>query len=355
MKNSITSICIKPNATILQSLKKLGESANKCLIVINNNKKFLGTISDGDIRRDILKNKNFLNTIKNIYNPKSKFIYEKKYSSKKAKDLLTNFKIPILPVLDSKKKPKKYFTLFDFYPTQKDTKNYKKNSILIMAGGDGKRLHPFTSILPKPLIPVKNKPVIVHIMNLFKSKDFSKFIISINKKDKVLKSYLNELSNIYDIEIIQETKKLGSAGVLKRLENIKNDLFVINCDCLFNIELNQLLSFHKDNNNEMTLVAAVKQTNIPYGVCEINEKKGILKNMIEKPKKNYVVNTGFYICKPSMLKHLPKNKINFGMDLVIKNLLSKKKKIGIFPISGKDWKDTGNWTNYFDKIKNLNT
>ena len=114
MKKTITSIFIKPEATIIQSLKKLGKSGNKCLIVIDNKKKFLGTISDGDIRRDVLKNKNFNKNIKNIYNKKSKFILEKNYSSKKVRELLTNFKIPLLPVLDNKKRPKKYFTLFDF-------------------------------------------------------------------------------------------------------------------------------------------------------------------------------------------------------------------------------------------------
>ncbi len=352
MKKTITSIFIKPEATIIQSLKKLGKSGNKCLIVIDNKKKFLGTISDGDIRRDVLKNKNFNKNIKNIYNKKSKFILEKNYSSKKVRELLTNFKIPLLPVLDNKKRPKKYFTLFDFYSPNKINKNDKNNSILIMAGGEGKRLLPFTSFLPKPLIPIKNKPAIIHIMNLFKSKNFSKFIISINKKDKILKSYLNELSSIYNFSIIEESTKLGSAGALKNIENVEDDLFIINCDCLFNFDVNQLLSFHKENNNVMTLVAAVKNINIPFGVCEIDEKKGILKNMVEKPNKNYVANTGFYVCKPSLLKNLPK-KNNFGMDLVIKNLLIKRKKIGIFPINEKDWRDTGNWTNYFDSIKNL--
>ena len=194
-----------------------------------------------------------------------------------------------------------------------------------MAGGEGKRLHPFTSILPKPLIPIKNKPIISHIMNFFKSKNFSKFMISINKKDKVLKSYLNEQSSLYDFHFIEEKKRLGTAGVLKKLSNINEDFFIINCDCLFNLDLNQLLSFHQENKNDITLVAAVKDINIPYGVCEMNTKQSILKNMIEKPKKSFVVNTGFYVCKPTLFKFLP-SKAQFGMDLVINRLLSYKKK-----------------------------
>ena len=352
MKKSIRSIFIKHNATILQSLKKLGNSGNKCLIVTDDKKKFLGTITDGDIRRDILKNKNFSKTIENIYNKKSKFMYSNNFSSKKAKELLTKFKIPILPVIDKKRNPKKYFTLFDFYSIKKDMNRERSNPILIMAGGEGKRLLPFTSFLPKPLIPIKNKPAVVHIMNLFKSKNFSKFIFSINYNDKVLKSYLNELSNIYNISLIQENTRLGSAGALKKLQNIKDDLFIVNCDTIFNFNVLQLLSFHRENNNEITLVAAVKKFDVPFGVCNIDEKKGILKNMIEKPSKNYVVNTGLYVCKPSLLKKLP-NKTKFGMDLVIRSLLNKNKKIGIYPINEKDWQDTGSWTSYFESMKRL--
>ncbi len=350
MKKSISSICVNFESTILHALRKLSKSANKCLIVVNNKKKFLGTISDGDIRRDILKNKNFSKSIKDIYNTKSTFMYQEDFTPKRVKEILSNMRLPILPILNKQKKPINYYSIYDLSPPEKKNKNSRINQIIIMAGGEGKRLHPFTSILPKPLIPIKNKPIISHLMNFFKSKNFSQFTISINKKDKVLKSYLNELSSLYDLRLIEEKQRLGTAGVLKKLDRIREDFFIINCDCLFNIDLSQLLSFHQENKYDITLVAAVKDINIPYGVCEMNSKQSILKNMIEKPKKSFVVNTGFYVCKPTLFKFLP-NKANFGMDLVINRLLSKKRKVGVFPINGKDWKDVGNWTDYLNNIQ----
>ena len=97
----------------------------------------------------------------------------------------------------------------------------EKNLVMIMAGGQGKRLQPLTSILPKPLIPVKGKPVLIHIMDLFKSNGFKNFSISINKKHKVLKSYLNELRKIYNFNYLEEHSPLGTAGALKKIKNVK--------------------------------------------------------------------------------------------------------------------------------------
>ena len=109
MKKSISSICVNFESTILHALRKLSKSANKCLIVVNNKKKFLGTISDGDIRRDILKNKNFSKSIKDIYNTKSTFMYQEDFTPKRVKEILSNMRLPILPILNKQKKPINYY------------------------------------------------------------------------------------------------------------------------------------------------------------------------------------------------------------------------------------------------------
>ena len=219
-----------------------------------------------------------------------------------------------------------------------------------MAGGKGKRMQPFTSILPKPLIPVKGKPVIIHIMNLFKSDGFSKFFISINNKNNVLSSYLSELRKMYNLDLIKETKPLGSAGALKKIGKLKLPFFIVNCDSLLKIKPMQLLNFHNENKNDLTIVAALKEFNIPYGVCEINKKNGRLININEKPKKFVIANSGMYVIEPRVLEYLPK-KNSFGMDEFIQILIKKKKKIGVFPIKDSDWKDTGNWFDYMKAIR----
>ena len=177
-------------------------------------KKYLGTITDGDLRKSILVNKNFTLKIQSVYNSNSIFLTKKKFNKKLANELIQKNNITLIPIVNDKFKVIDYFNIFKNKISKKII--YKKNQILIMAGGKGKRLQPFTSILPKPLIPIKEKPVLIHIMNIFKKDGFKNFLISINKNDKVLKSYLNILEKIYNLDCIEESKPLGTAGALKK-------------------------------------------------------------------------------------------------------------------------------------------
>ena len=176
MKIRISQMLIYPDETVVNVLKKLNETGERCLIVINKNKKFLGTITDGDIRKSILKKEGYLSSIKKIYNRKAAFIFKSKFNQSIAESILRKKKHILLPILDRNFKPVDFFTI---YGSRSKGSEIPDNIILIMAGGKGKRMQPFTSILPKPLIPVKGKPVIIHIMNQFKSEGFSKFLVSI--------------------------------------------------------------------------------------------------------------------------------------------------------------------------------
>ena len=347
MKIRISQMIIKPEITVINALKKLSKTGERCLIVVNDNKKFLGTITDGDIRKSILKKESYSSSIKKIYNRKAAYILKSKFNQNIAERVLRKKKHILLPILDKKMKPVDFFTIYD--SKRKEIK-LNKNIILIMAGGKGKRLQPFTSILPKPLIPVKGKPVILHIMNMFKSGGFNKFYISINNKNNVLKSYLSEMSKMYNLSFLKENNPLGSAGALKKIIKIKETFFVVNCDGLLKLSPNQLLNFHKENKNDLTLVAALKKFSVPYGVCEVNKLNGKLNKMEEKPQKNVIANAGLYICEPKIFKYLPAKK-SFGMNELIKNLLRKKRKVGVFPIKDTDWQDTGNWLDYMSVIK----
>ena len=123
---------------------------------------------------------------------------------------------------------------------------------------------------------------------------------------KVLKSYLSQLKSNYELDFIEENTPLGTAGALKKISKVKKPFFIVNCDNLFKINPKDLLNFHNENKNSLTLVASIKKFNIPYGVCTINKKKGRLLKMEEKPAQSVLANTGFYICEPSVLNCLPK-------------------------------------------------
>lgn len=342
-EKNLKKILVDSSKSVLDTLKLLNNSKEKCLIVVNKKKTFLGTITDGDIRRAVIKTKQFNTNISKMYRKNAYSVSFNKIKKKQILEKIKKKKYTIVPVLNKNKQPINYFSF-------KESNDLKiKNEIcpvMIMAGGLGKRMQPFTSILPKPLIPINGKPVIIHIMNMFKKFGFNKINISLNYKSNILKSYLNELKKVFSINFYEEKKPLGTAGILKKVKFTSQNFFLINCDGLFNINLTRLFEFHKENKNDLTIVASLKNFNIPYGVCVLG-KKGLLKIIKEKPSESFIANTGFYLCSKKILNNLPMKK-KFDMDELIKKLIKDKKKISVFPIKDKDWKDTGNWSSYFD-------
>ena len=343
---SIKKILINQDDTILNAMKKMNKTGHVNLLVIDKFKKLKGTITDGDIRRNLLKDNNLKKKLNSIYN--KKYFYLKK--NQKLTDKMNNFimrnKHVIIPIVNHKKIPVSYISFNE--KLNNKNKKFEPNRIVIMAGGIGTRMRPFTDILPKPLVPLKGKPMILSIMDNFKKYNFNDFTITLNKKEKILDIFLNQFKNNYSFDYFKETKPLGTAGCLKKM-NFKNDFFLINCDTYININLQNLLKFHKSSKSLLTMVASIKSLNLSFGEC-ILDNNGKLKKILEKPKKNYLTNTGLYIMRPDIKNYLPK-KNNFGMDDVISSLLKSKKKISVFPIPNDAWKDTGSWTDYLNTFK----
>lgn len=349
MKN----INILTNITIKQAMKKLSNTSQKCLIVVNKENKLLGTITDGDLRRALLKGNKLTNFISSIYNKKPIYVNHKNISYEYVKKILTVNKINLVPVVDNKKNVLNYITLENIITTHKK-KTIKKLDIpvVIMAGGKGTRLEPFTKILPKPLIPIKNKPIIQHIIDNFYSFGLKNFYLTVNYKSLILKAFFAESKMKYKVNFVEESKPLGTAGSLLLLKNkIKKSFIVTNCDTLIDIDINMLYKFHLKNKFDLTLVASTKEVTIPYGKCIINNE-GNLDYIDEKPKLNYLVNTGMYIINPKILDIIPKDKIYHITDL-IKDIKKEGKQVGIYPIEEKSWNDVGVWNEYFKVEKNF--
>lgn len=341
MKN-ISKIFISENELLYNAILQLNKTGTRCLFVIGKSKIFKGTLTDGDIRRYIVKDKNFNVRISKIYNKKPFFVYENKISNNsKLENFFKKNKSLIVPVLNTKKVPINYLPFI-----KKEVSKKLDNLVLIMAGGQGSRLKPYTDILPKPLIPINNKPMILNILDKFKKSDFNNFLITIKKNDKILESYLSQFSNKYKLEYFKEATQLGTGGCLKKIKNQKNPFFMINCDSFVTINPKRILNTHIETKSILTMVVCLKSYQVPYGECEVT-KKGFLKDISEKPSKKLMTNVGMYLLSPEIKKYLPKHK-SFGMDLLIKKLLKLKKRICIFPIKEDEWKDTGNWNDYFE-------
>lgn len=345
---------ILDNSTIRSAIILLNKQKIKTLIVVDKNRKLLGSITDGDLRRGMLKKNSISSPIKKIYNKKTIYLDNKqKVNSKEIINIFNKNNINIIPVVNSSKKIIKILNIDQYEKTKIKEKKINKINIpvCIMAGGKGSRLKPFSVILPKPLIPYKGQTVIENIIDHLEKYKVENIFVSINFKKEIIKSYLKEVLPKKKIKFIEEKQFLGTCGSLSHFKNknIKSCL-VINCDTLLNIEFNELINYHNKFSYDLTLVGAIKKTVIPYGILELDQEKLDLKKMEEKPSKKYLVNTGAYILNKRIIKLIPKDKkFNFN-DLVDKIKLTKNLRIGVYPINEKNWIDLGTWKEYEKNI-----
>jgi dTDP-glucose pyrophosphorylase len=338
---TFTNLLISNKTKIKDAFKKISSGGQKCLVVSNKLGILEGTISDGDLRKSIINKKKLNQSILNIYN-KDPFYVTKNFNNESIKKIFIKKKYDLIPVVDKKKKILDVLTWEKIFKNKKKIKKLK-NIVIIMAGGEGTRLDPFTRVLPKPLIPIKNKTIIEHILDEFKKNGLNNFYVSINYKGSILKSFLEEFKTSNKIKYLEEKKPLGTIGALKLLREKTNEpILIANCDSLVKANYYDLINFHKKNSYDLTIIVSAKEYSIPYGTCVINGN--LLEKIIEKPKFNFFTNTGMYIISKELIKLVPSRKI--GAIEFINICKQRKKKIGVFPIDDSLWVDIGQWTEF---------
>lgn len=351
--NNFKNHCISNSLSIYQSLKILKKTGDRCLLIINKKNNLLGTLTDGDLRTALMKGANLKSSIKNLFNKKPKYILEKQINDRiLIKKLLIEYSIDILPVL----KNKKIIRVIRWVEFFSDDINKNKINIdaIIMAGGKGTRLAPFTNVLPKPLIPINNKPLISIILDNLKKGNVREYWFCINYKWQIIKSYLSSTENKININYIKEKKPLGTVGALGLIPKtrISENFILTNCDVLLDNDIKPLIDFHTSRKADLTIVVAKKIFKMPYGACKISQTKSLLK-INEKPIHSYMINTGFYILNKKILKYIKKDKY-LDMNELIKILKKNKKKILCYSIEESDWADFGVWESYYKERKYFN-
>ena len=346
-------ITVSPKITIRQAMKILNKTAEKCLIVVDRNNKILGTLSDGDIRRCILAGMDFSATIENHYFTKPSILKINEYTNDEALELLRSKKLDLIPIIDENRYVVDYVTWSSLgEKSEKDENSLSSVSVVIMAGGKGTRLEPFTKVLPKPLVPIHEKPIIEHIIEKFTSLGVNDFYITVNYKNRILKAYFEELQPDYKVNFIDEQEPLGTAGSLKFLEGkFARPFFVTNCDIIIKADYTSLYNFHIKNGYDITLVASTKEYIIPYGTCELNGD-GYLSHINEKPQYDFLINTGLYILNPEVLGLIPEKRL-YHITHLIEDVKNRGKKVGVFPIDDDAWIDVGQWADYKKAVDNL--
>lgn len=341
---------IKFNSTLLEAFKKMDDLDKKLLIVLNEDK-FFGLLSAGDIQRAIIQNKSLDSKVCEVIRINIR-IAKPDDDFESIKKMMFDFRMELCPVVDIEKNIVEVYYWEDvFIDKEPQPKEQFNLPVVIMAGGFGTRLKPLTNVLPKPLIPIGDKTIIEQIFERFYNHGCDKFYISVNYKAELIEYYLTNQNLPYKIGYIQEDKPTGTAGSLSLLKDkIKETFFVSNCDIIIEQDYSEILEYHYDNKNDITIIAALKHYSIPYGTIETSEN-GKLENLSEKPELTFKINSGMYILEPSVLDLIPENEFFHITDLIEK-VQSRGGSVGVFPVSEKSWKDIGEWDEYlktFDK------
>jgi len=344
MQYEVDSLSVTPNNSIKSCLELINNIGQNTLLVIGKKKKLIGTLSDGDIRRAILKNINLDDNIKKYYHKKPYKVY-KELDKNQILDILIKKQISIIPLVNKDNKIIKIYSKKNFL-----NENVYSNSVIIMAGGKGLRMKPFTNLFPKAMLPFNNSTVIEEIINKFKKEHFKNFFITTGFKSNILKKYFSS-KKYKDIKFSVEKKPLGTIGGVKKIEKeISNVFFLTNCDTLIDLDYKNLIDFHNQNKNSITILSAIYKKKINYGVCRTNKNYNLI-SIEEKPDLKFLINTGFYVMSKNVLKKIPNDKYFDTTDL-IKNCIKRKIKIGMYPIDISKWIDVGNWEDY-KKAKDL--
>jgi len=339
------NITLLESTSIKEAMEALDKTAEKCLLVVDENKKLLGTLTDGDIRRSVLSQKDINERISNSYNSNPTFVVKGEYNESDVKQKLRDLKLDLIPVVNKDNIVVDYLTWLNINKSKNNNKSLQGVKVIIMAGGKGERLKPFTNILPKPLVPIFDKPIIEHIISRFEAVGCSDFYLTVNYKGNIIKAYFEDISPKYKINFVNEIEPLGTAGSLHLLDKeLSEAFFVTNCDVIIKADYSDIYNFHKEGSYDVTLVASNKEHILPYGTCELN-RAGDLSHINEKPKYDLLVNTGLYILNPEILSLIPQNKF-YHITHLIEDAKNLDKKVGVYQVDSDSWIDIGEWAEY---------
>ena len=330
----IKDFLIPESFRVIDVMQRLDALGKKTLFVAEDGR-LLAAVTDGDIRRWILKNGDLRKSVREVanYEPKWLSAQERKQAYRKLKE----WGVDAIPLLDE---DRRIVSIFLWNNEEIRSGHKLQLPTVIMAGGFGTRLYPYTKILPKPLIPIGEIPIAEHIMNRFHSFGITRFYLIVNHKRNMIKAYFNEVNKNYQIYYTDEEKPLGTGGGLQLLTGqITETFFLTNCDILVEADYEQVYRYHQEHGNQITMVCARQNMKIPYGVVETGEQ-GELLTMKEKPELSFLTNTGFYVVEPAVIERLEKD-VPISFPEIIAACQKRGERVGVYTVEADQWLDMG--------------
>ena len=344
-KKNIDYLLVSPTALIIDALKQLEGTAMRTLVVANDAKQLLGTLTDGDIRKQIIHGANLYSPITSFYNqsPQTVSFFDKTH----LKRLFLKHKIMVIPIVDSQNKIVDIISWDALFSDKSifKSKNTITNTVVVMAGGKGIRMAPFTHILPKPLIPIEGKTIMEYIMDTFIEQGVASFYATINFKSSIIEAYFKGMLNSpYSLSFLKENSYGGTASSLSLLPKQDQEIIINNCDVIIKADYSKIIETHRKKKATLTIVASIHHFQIPYGVIE-QDSNGHVMSINEKPERSYIINSGVYILNPDIIALIPKDQ-KFDMTDLIELLIKNNQRVVSYPISASEFVDIGNWDSY---------
>ena len=332
-------------SSLKQALAMLNDlSIDAILFVVDKDHKLIGSLTDGDVRRGLLKNFTIDSKIDEIIQPNPRVISKGDNDIQKIIDYREkNYRI--LPVIDSNGK---VVNVINF----RTINSYLPVDAVIMAGGKGLRLKPLTDNTPKPLLNIGSKPIMEHNLDRLAKFGIDDFWVTVNYLgDQIVRYFGDGKSKNIKIEYVQECEPLGTIGAISKITNFEHDyILVTNSDLLTNIDYEKFFLEFITNQADFAVLTIPYQVNIPYAVLETHN--GAIKSFKEKPTYTYYSNGGIYLMKRKLLNYIPKNTFYNSTDLM-ETLIERKFKVVSYPFSGY-WLDIGKHEDYEKALADIN-
>ena len=333
----ISRYLIPDDISVSEAVKQIDEGKKK-VVFCTRDGQLSGCFTDGDMRRFILRDGDMRKPVSVAMNRNPIALSILQEGS--ARQFVEKNAVVAVPIINERREVVRIcFRDWDekgSIPRKLD----EDIPLVIMAGGKGTRLYPFTRILPKPLIPIGDMPIMDHIINHFGEYGIKDVYMILNHKRNMIKSYYNEVNLPYHIEYVDEDQFLGTGGGLSLLKGkINTTFFLSNCDCLLDADYVCMYDYHKEHKNALTIIVSMKNVPIPYGVVNLHED-GTIETMREKPEYDFLINTGIYLVEPFVIDFLKEGE-QIGMPDVAKRLIEAGYRVGGYPITEKSWLDMG--------------
>lgn len=337
--DDIVGNLLNESATLVEAIEAIDGAAVKIVLVLSGNT-LVGSVTDGDIRRALLKGKSQNSAVSEFMHADPVTIQEEEFNARSREELLSmmeSMDVKHIPIVDAQKSVLGIITRDALLGQQYTPRN---NPVIIMAGGKGTRLLPLTTHIPKPMVAINGRPMLEWIIKRFISQGFKEFYLAINHLGHIIEDHFGNGESLgCNIHYVQEETPLGTAGALGLLPpDAKNQpALIINGDILVRLDFGHILDYHIASGGIATVCAKEHRHEVPFGVIEM--KNGYLQSIIEKPSYQHHVSAGIYVMSPEAFSEI-KNPEAIDMPNLLRRLMQGGNKIAVFPLR-EDWVDVG--------------